>query len=199
MRYFRLLIFTSFAFFGCAGAPTQELADARSAMIAAEEAHGKDTVGENLSVARKYLNHAEMQLELGNYSDAKAHALLARREATRARNIAVALEEAKRALARAQAVQASSAALEQAFNETLRAAQLKDEAQTIAMSGKTVILAVQNENRVLLQEAKVKLNECGDIAVTMHRSPDLWREAQMAISRDQGALALEYATTLCKR
>lgn len=198
MKHFRLLISSAWLLTGCAGAPTQELADARSAMIAAEEAHGKETVGDNLAAAKKIINNAEVQLELGNYSDARKLAVQAGNEAKKARNIAVAVAEARQAISRATQAQALNPALQEAFDETIRAAKISDEQAATAMSYKTVVLAAQNENRVYIEKAKLKLSECGGApGGLMRKHPELWREAQLALSRDQGSLALQHASTLC--
>ncbi len=197
MKHYKLLLGLICVVAGCAGAPTQELADARSAMIAAEEAHGKETVGESLAAAKKFLNNAEVQLELGNYADARRQAVHARNEAKKARNIAVALEEARHAVGRATQAQALNPTLQEAFDETIRAAKKGDEQTATAMSYRTVVLAAQNENRAYLDKAKLKLNECGEPGGLMRKHPELWREAQMALSRDQGSLALQYASKLC--
>lgn len=197
MKYFPVLVLLAYGVTGCAGAPTQELADARSAMIAAEEAHGKETAADNLAAAKKIINNAEVQLELGNYSDARKLAVQARKEAKKARNIAIAIEEARQAVHRATQAQALNPALQQAFDDMVHAAKKNDEHGVTAMSSKTIELAVQNENRVYLDKAKLKLSECGSPGSLMNKHPQLWREAQMAISRDQGSLALQHASALC--
>ena len=197
MKHFQVLILLVYGVAGCAGAPTQELADARSAMIAAEEAHGKETVADNLTAAKKIINNAEVQLELGNYPDARKLAVQARNEATKARNIAIAIEEARQAINRATQVQALNPALQQAFDDMVHAAKKSDEHAVMTLSSKTIELAAQNENRVYLDKAKLKLNQCGQPGSLMNKHPQLWREAQMAISRDQGSLALQHASALC--
>ncbi len=69
----------------CAGAPVQEMSDARQAVRSAEAARADYHSPIQFLEARQLLEQAQNQLERGNYSEAKRLALSAREEAILAR------------------------------------------------------------------------------------------------------------------
>src|SRR5690348_5065930 len=68
----------------CAGAPVQEMSDARQAVAAAEQALAGKPTSPNLESARQYLTAAQTALDAGDYSTARQDAQLARQLALRA-------------------------------------------------------------------------------------------------------------------
>jgi Domain of unknown function (DUF4398) len=73
---------------GCAGAPVQEMSNARQAVRAAERAGAATAAPEVLGEARQLLKSAESHLRRGEYRDARDQAELARTKAVEARNLA---------------------------------------------------------------------------------------------------------------
>lgn len=73
---------------GCAGAPMQEMSNARQAVKAAEQAGASKTAPELLAEANLLLKTAREHLYEGNYRDARDEAELARTKAVEARRVA---------------------------------------------------------------------------------------------------------------
>ncbi len=68
----------------CAGAPVQEMSDARQALAAAEQSLGDKPATPDVLKARQYLQAAQNALDAGDYSTAREDARLARQLALRA-------------------------------------------------------------------------------------------------------------------
>ena len=68
----------------CAGAPVQEMSDARQAIQAAEEAGAREHAPGALSDAQRLLTSAEQKLQIKAYSGARHDAREARRRAAEA-------------------------------------------------------------------------------------------------------------------
>ena len=68
----------------CAGAPVQEMSDARQAIQAAEEAGAREHAPGAFSDAQKLLSSAEQKLQIRAYSGARHDAREARRRAAEA-------------------------------------------------------------------------------------------------------------------
>ncbi|HET7203160.1 MAG TPA: DUF4398 domain-containing protein [Steroidobacteraceae bacterium] len=73
---------------GCAGAPVQEMSNARQAVRAAEKAGAATLAPELLTEARQALRSAESHLRQGEYRTARDAAELARAKAVEARRVA---------------------------------------------------------------------------------------------------------------
>lgn len=71
----------------CAGAPVQEMSDARQAIAAAREVHADDKAATDFARAQQYLDAAQKALDAGDYSTAREDAQLARQYALRALGI----------------------------------------------------------------------------------------------------------------
>lgn len=73
---------------GCAGAPVQEMSNARQAVRAAERAGATAHAPEELDEARRLLKEAEINLRHGDYRAARDEAELSREKAVAARRVA---------------------------------------------------------------------------------------------------------------
>lgn len=73
---------------GCAGAPVQEMSNARQAVKAAERAGAATVAPDLMDEARLRLKSAESHLRRGEYRDARDEAELARTKAVEARLLA---------------------------------------------------------------------------------------------------------------
>lgn len=82
------LLFCAVALAGCAGAPVQEMSNARQAVRAAEHAGANTRAPELMSEARQALRSAEGHLRQGEYRTAREEAELARTKAVEARRVA---------------------------------------------------------------------------------------------------------------
>ncbi|HEX4300378.1 MAG TPA: DUF4398 domain-containing protein [Gammaproteobacteria bacterium] len=68
----------------CAGAPVQEMSDARQAVAAAEQSLAGKPTTPDLAKARQYLQAAQVALDAGDFGTARGDAELARQLALRA-------------------------------------------------------------------------------------------------------------------
>ena len=73
---------------GCAGAPVQEMSNARQAVRAAEHAGAAAAAPEVMGEAKQLLKSAESHLRRGDYRTARDQAELARTKAVEARGLA---------------------------------------------------------------------------------------------------------------
>lgn len=73
---------------GCAGAPLQEMSDARQAVRAAERAGAETYAPEPLAEARRLVEQARLSMQKGEYKTAREDADKAREKATEARRLA---------------------------------------------------------------------------------------------------------------
>ena len=73
---------------GCAGAPVQEMSNARQAVRAAERAGAATVAPEVMGEAKELLKSAESHLRRGDYRNARDEAELARTRAVEARSLA---------------------------------------------------------------------------------------------------------------
>lgn len=69
---------------GCAGAPVQEMSNARQAIKAARDAGAERVAPQTLSEAQSLLEQAETSLQKGAYGDARRSAIAAKSRATEA-------------------------------------------------------------------------------------------------------------------
>jgi hypothetical protein len=68
----------------CAGAPVQEMSNARQAIRAAHDAGAEQVAAQQLTEARAYLQRAEVNLQSREYRDARRNAVAARGKAVEA-------------------------------------------------------------------------------------------------------------------
>jgi hypothetical protein len=68
----------------CAGAPVQEMSNARQAIRAARDAGAERVAAQQMTEARAYLERAEASLQTREYRDAKRNAVAARGKAVEA-------------------------------------------------------------------------------------------------------------------
>lgn len=73
---------------GCAGAPLQEMSDARQALRAAERAGAEKHAPEPLAEARQLVEQARLNMQNREYKAAREDAEKAREKATEARRLA---------------------------------------------------------------------------------------------------------------
>jgi hypothetical protein len=71
----------------CAGAPVQEMSDARQAIRAAQAAGAVERAPDQLGRAQSLIDEAQRQLQRHEYRDAQRNALEAREEAVKALQI----------------------------------------------------------------------------------------------------------------
>jgi hypothetical protein len=73
---------------GCAGAPLQEMSDARQAVRAAERAGAEKHAPEPLAEARQLVERARLGMQQREYKEARENAEMAREKAVEARRLA---------------------------------------------------------------------------------------------------------------
>lgn len=76
----------------CAGAPVQEMSNARQAVAAAEQGGAAKSAPQQLKLARNLLQAAQAALDKGEYSTAREDALHARDAAVKALRISQGLD-----------------------------------------------------------------------------------------------------------
>ena len=79
-----LLVLAALALAACAGAPVQEMSNARQAIRAARDAGAEKTAPQELNEAEALLNRAEDSLERRAYREARRNAIAARDKAAEA-------------------------------------------------------------------------------------------------------------------
>lgn len=126
-------------------APTQEMSDARQSVQAAYDAGAEDLAPQNLHAARDYLERAERELELRFFTRARHDAMIANNEATKARNLSLAIREAR------DAIDASSASAD----ELDEARELLGKAEAAAAQGRdrTAIRYAEEARKIASEEA----------------------------------------------
>lgn len=77
-------ILACFALTACAGAPVQEMSNARQAIRAARDAGAERVAADQLTQARVFLERAEASLQSRQYRDARRNAVAARGKAVEA-------------------------------------------------------------------------------------------------------------------
>jgi hypothetical protein len=89
MRRFTLpLLLAASLLAGCAGAPLQEMSDARQAIRAAERAGAEKHAPAPLAESRQLVEKARSSMQKGEYRDAREAAEQARERAVEARRLA---------------------------------------------------------------------------------------------------------------
>lgn len=175
---------------GCATAPTQEMSDARQAVQAARAVGAAQHTPVAMESAEKDLTQAETKLRKRDYDSARDDALAAKQQAVRARNMALAISEAKEEVAKAEAMgavtqmtrdwltQAEAASAVGNEKEVLRTAQrAKQEAQDDMRRFREEQLRVERENRALLDKVTPLLHEA-------HQAGDRLSDEQLATLRE---------------
>jgi hypothetical protein len=117
---------------GCASLPSQEMADARQAIAAADDAGAAAAAAGLLDQARNHLADAEAGLERGAYSRAADDALAAKQAAVSAREVTVALEGARETVLAARALGLGEDGLAALLARAERAASAPDPDAAIA-------------------------------------------------------------------
>ncbi len=79
-----LLAMLCAALVGCAGAPAQEMSNARQAIKAARDAGADQVVPQKMTEAQSLLQEAELSLQRGDYRSARRSAVEAKGRATEA-------------------------------------------------------------------------------------------------------------------
>jgi uncharacterized protein DUF4398 len=83
-----ILVVAALALAACAGAPVQEMSNARQAIRAARDAGADKTAPQKLNEAEVLLNRAEDSLERRAYREARRNAIAARDKAAEALGVA---------------------------------------------------------------------------------------------------------------
>lgn len=118
----------------CASAPIQEMSNARQSVQAAREAGASEYAAYNLQTANEYLARAERELELRYFSRARHDAIVAKSEARKAHEVAVALQRAETALAESEAGGDALARARALLDEAIEAAQAGRDRQAIRLA-----------------------------------------------------------------
>lgn len=75
-------------FAACAGAPVQEMSNARQAVAAARQLGAEHIAAKDMAEAERLLQSAQTALDIGDYATARADAIRARNQAVKAQHIA---------------------------------------------------------------------------------------------------------------
>lgn len=157
---------------GCATAPTQEMSDARQAVQSAREAGATTHAPAALDNAEKQLSQAERELQVHKYKRARNDATNAKQSAVKARNIALAISQAKETVELAEKMGALSDATRGWMTKAEAAAaagkeedvarfseRAKQEAQNDIKRFREQILREDQENQQWLDKTKPLLDE----------------------------------------
>jgi hypothetical protein len=127
--------------------PTQEMADARAELRAAEDAGAKNIGVEQFRDASHNLILAERKLDLRDYGTARNYAILARSEAAQARKVSESLRDAKEAIAHARGIGKSPSDAEAAYQAAVESARRGDIALSLTLAQNAVRLAGDGPGR----------------------------------------------------
>jgi nucleoid-associated protein YgaU len=157
---------------GCATAPTQEMSDARQAVQSAREAGANTHAPVALDNAEKQLSQAERELQVHKYKRARNDATNAKQSAVKARNMALAISQAKDTVELAEQMGALSDATREWMTKAEAAAtagkeedvarfsqRAKQEAQNDIKRFREQKLREDQENQQWLDKAKPLLDE----------------------------------------
>jgi predicted S18 family serine protease len=84
LRLWTVLVLLSMGLTACAGAPVQEMSNARQAIKAARDAGADKAAPDKLTEAEALLERAEQSLQKRDYRDARRDAIAARSKASQA-------------------------------------------------------------------------------------------------------------------
>ena len=185
---------------GCATAPTQEMSDARQAVQAARDADAKQHTPEAMESAEHDLSQAEHELHGHNYKMARDDALAAKQGAIKARNMALAISQAKDAMAEAAKLGALSQTTRDWLTQAENASAAGNEQQTVHAAQQAIRLAhddVQRfndeqqrsvrENQAWLEKAKPLLEEAHRSEARMSGlQREALRRAEQAYQQGEG-------------
>jgi len=190
---------------GCATAPTQEMSDARQAVQAARDAGAPMHTPEAMEDAESDLTQAENKLRKREYSGARDEALAAKQQAVKARNMALAIDQAKQEVTKAEEMgavsqttrewlaQAETASAIGNEEEVVRATEkTKQEAQNDIQRFQEVQMRAEQENQAWLEKVPPLLDE---VRQADERLSDEQREAlgkaEEAYRQQQGQQAYD--------
>jgi hypothetical protein len=133
-----MLLGAALALGACAGAPTQEMSDARQALGAARDADAPRHAPGAYGQAVAHMEAAATSLQDGAYEVARERALAARSAAIDARRVAAAIGDAVRALGQAGGEGAARADAARLLEQARRAAARGDAEAAIDLAGRAV-------------------------------------------------------------
>lgn len=130
----------------CAGAPTQEMSDARQAVSAAHEAGAAEHASESVQHAEALLDKAERELRQGDFGGARNDATAARVEAIKAQDIAQVVSATKVVLKQATERGVLSVEATSLFQRALAAADNNQIHEAIRLANEARYRAEQDLN-----------------------------------------------------
>ncbi len=182
---------------GCASAPTQEMADARQALQAAENAAAATHAPANLKGARELLAGAERAISNGDYDAARADAVATKKAAVAARNIALAIGGAEKALDEAAALGFQWRDSRKLLDEARAAAKQGDEVTAIKLAGEAKAQGELAQDQYYLEQARAMLEEAEAYQSRMSAAEQAkYRDAMAAVEQGNGWRAHDLAKTL---
>jgi hypothetical protein len=177
----------------CAGAPTQEMSDARQAVQAAVDSNAAEYVPQLLSNATALLREAEQQLDRTAFKKARRKATAAKQEALKAHRLARVLAGAKAVIRDADSRGALWLDTEALFQDARRAGNLGDSRACISLAGRAKRQAQLALRQFFYQQSKLLLAEvkAGEESLTPEREAVLQRaEEDFAAERYEEAYTL---------
>lgn len=177
---------------GCATAPTQEMSDARQAIQAARNAGARDHAPRALDSAEGLVSRAEQAIEGGRYDQARADAVASKKDAVKARNIALAIGDAAAVLDEANGLGFEWRDSQKILGRARTAAQAGDEGAAVQIAN---LAKRQGENAIeqyYMEAAKVMLWEAEGRQGEMNATQlDDYRAAQAAYLDKEGRKAYD--------
>jgi len=177
---------------GCATAPTQEMSDARQAIQAAKDVGAEDHAAQVLRSAQGLLRRAEQSIEGGSYDLAREDAVASKKDAVKARNIALAIGDAAAVLDEASALGFEWRDSQKILGRARAAAQAGDEGSAVKMAN---LAKRQGQNAIeqyYLEAAKVMLWEADGRQEEMDAAQLAdYRAARTAYRNQEGRKAYE--------
>jgi len=177
---------------GCASAPTQEMSDARQAIQAAREAGAEDHAPQALGSAESLLSRAEQAIGGGSYDQAREDAVASKKDAVKARNIALAIGDAAAVLDEADGLGFAWRDSQKILGRARAAAQAGDEGSAVKFANLAKRQGKAAIEQYYLEAAKVMLWEAEGRQAEMDAAQlGDYRAARTAYRNQEGRKAYE--------
>jgi len=189
----------------CSSAPVQEMSDARQAVAAAREAGAAQRTPDELKAAERSLLQAQDQLQQYRYQEARKRALLAKTQAVEARqqalaqqrheqekNVASAIDAARRAIKEVAAVHGNTQASADLLNKAEAALQIGEYAQAREHARAAEQQAKSSANQAYLDAARKRIARAKTHRHHLTKQQrNALQQAEVAVQRHDGKQAYD--------
>jgi len=185
------------AVLGCANVPTQEMSDARQALKAAKNVRAEQYAFFVLQQSEQALTQAEENLQAGLFHQAREEAVLAKEEALRAYEMAIAIENAQIIWQTISTLFYSENDIDELLKKARTAAQQGDVENTVQFANKAYEQGEKLLDQIYLERAHLLINKLKAITLSADVLLIL-KKAEQAYREQEGKRAYELVHPLIK-